>query len=74
MLRREFKTAKAMHLVKHLVNKLASFVFQGIYPRLDGGYLCLSARLKWHFDLALRWYPHEAFGLPNGKILGNELS
>lgn len=59
--RREFKAAKAMHLVKRLVNKLASFVSQEVDPRLDGGYLCLPARLEWHFHLAFRWYPDKSF-------------
>ena len=66
VLKSEFKTAKAMHLLKRLVNKLASFVSQGIYLRLDGGHFCLSARLKWHIHPAFRWYLDKALGFPNG--------
>lgn len=36
VLRRELKTAKVMHLIKRLVNKLASFVFQRVYSQLNG--------------------------------------
>ena len=36
VLRSELKTAKAMHLVKRLVNELASFVSQKVYSWLDG--------------------------------------
>ena len=74
VLRSELKTAKAMHLVKRLANKLASFVSQGVYPRLDGKHFCLPASLEWHFHPALRWYLDEALGFPNGWILGNKLS
>ena len=46
VLRSELKTAKTMHLIKRLVNELAGFVSQGVYPRLDGGHFCLLARLE----------------------------
>lgn len=74
VLRCKLKMAKAIHLVKYLVNKLASFVFQKVHSRLDGEYLCLSVRLKRHFHPTLKWYPNEAFKFLNGEILGNELS
>lgn len=73
MLRHELKMAKAIHLIKYLVNNLVSFIFQRVNPRLDGGYSCLLARLKRHFHPVLRWYPNEAFAFPNEGILSNKL-
>lgn len=73
MPRHELKAAKAMHFVKRLINESASLVFQGVDPRLDGRYLCLPARLKWHFHLAFKWYPDESIGFPDGGILGHKL-
>lgn len=74
MLRRELKTGKAMHLVKCLVNKLASLICQKVHFRPNGGYLCHSTKFEWHFYAALQWYLDKVFGFPNKMILGNKLS